>query len=159
MQKVQIYKASPRNSFLNLRGSLVFVAFGLWMACEKPVFGWILTGLFSLVIPAANVMLLPGVVQLRLDEAGFEVLSLMRRETTRWKDVKSFKLDRGNSGKVIAIEYQPSYANKHSERDTAHALVGIEGGIPNNDNIALKELKKERNMRLQQSRQTNSAIA
>jgi hypothetical protein len=153
MQKVQIYKASLKNSFLILCGSLVFVTIGLWMTSEEPVLGWILTGLFSLGIPAAIILLLPAAVQLRLDEEGFEVKSVMRRETTRWQDVKSFRLDSVSSGKIIAIEYQPSYMGKQSQRATANALIGVEGGIPNNYNISLKELEKELNMRLQQSRQ------
>jgi hypothetical protein len=137
-----VFYASRLKAVLLLLGSAAFVALGWWMTKHKPLIGWLCVAFFSLGVPAALLMFVPGVVHLRLDRDGFELKSLGRRQTTKWRDVQSFSVASIRGAKMIAIKYRPQYSEQRAARAVATALSGMEGAIPNSYNISLPKLER-----------------
>lgn len=136
-----------------LIGSIAFVAMGWWVKEEEPLIGWLCVVLFGLGIPAALIMLLPGVMYLRLDPDGIEMCSIGRKNKIRWQDVESFKIVYIRYAKMIAINYRASFKQK-----VALAVVGALFGellwgaipaIPNIYNVSLAELERVLNQWLE----------
>ena len=86
---------SRRKWLFVLGGSLAFVAIGLWLRHNEPLWawlGWLGVGFFGIGAVVAALMLLPGAGGLRLDSDGFEMTSLFRRHRSRWTDVSEFEV-------------------------------------------------------------------
>jgi hypothetical protein len=150
-----IYYPSRTKALLILIGSIAFVAMGWWVKEEEPLIGWLGVVLFGLGIPAALIMLLPGVMYLRLDPDGIEMCSIGRKNKIRWQDVESFKIVyvRWARAEMIAINYRASFKQK-----VALAVVGALFGqlwwgaipvIPNIYNVSLEELERVLNQWLE----------
>lgn len=144
-----VFYASRTKAVLLLLGSIAFVAIGWWMKEQKPLIGWLCVLFFSLGVPAALVMFLPGVMYLRLDHDGFEMSSIGRKNKIRWQDVESFKIASIRGAKMIAINYRPSFTDQKMARAVAGALAGMEGAIPNSYNVSLGELERVLNQWLE----------
>jgi hypothetical protein len=136
-----VFSASRFKASLLLLGSILFVVLGWWMKEQKPLIGWLCVVFFSLGVPAALTMFLPGVMSLRLDPEGLEMKSLGRTNTIRWSDVQSFRIGSIRGAKMIAIQYRPQYAEQKFARSAASAISGMEGAIPNSYNVPLVRLE------------------
>ena len=137
-----VFHASRAKAVLLLLGSVAFVAIGWWMKEQKPLIGWLCVVFFSLGLPVALVMFLPGVMYLRLDQDGFEIKSMSRKDRTLWKDVQSFKIGSIRGAKMIAINYRPQYADKKLARVVVNAVAGMESALPNSYNVSLVNLER-----------------
>ncbi len=137
-----IFHASRVKAVLLLLGSVAFVAMGWWMKEQKPLIGWLCVVFFGLGIPAAFIMFLPGAMYLRLDREGLEMKSIGRKSRTLWKDVHSFNIGSIRGAKMIAINYQPQYADQKLARVVVNAVSGMEGAIPNSYNVSLVNLER-----------------
>jgi len=144
-----IFHASRAKAVLLLLGSVAFVAMGWWMKEQKPLIGWLCVVFFSLGIPAALIMFLPGAMYLRLDRQGLEMKSMGRKNRTLWKDVQSFKIGSIRGAKMIAINYRPHYADQKLARVVVSAVSGMEGAIPNSYNVSLVNLERVLNQWLE----------
>jgi hypothetical protein len=80
---------SRRKLVLFLLGSMAFTAAGIVMIRSGDATGWF-SGFFTLGIPIAIIMLLPGAAGLVLDGQGFEVTSLFRSHRASWADADGF---------------------------------------------------------------------
>jgi len=136
-----VFYASRFKATSLLLGSVAFVALGWWMKEQHPLIGWLCVAFFSLGVPSALIMFLPGAMWLRLDPDGFERKSMGRRNKIRWKDVQSFKIGSIRGAKMIVINYRPQYENQQFARAAAKALTGMEGAIPNSYNVSLAKLE------------------
>lgn len=136
-----IFHASRTKAVLLLLGSVAFVAIGWWLKEQQPVLGWACVIFFVLGIPVALSMLLPGVIYLRLDQDGFEMRSMGRKNRGRWQNVQSFRIQLIRSAKMIAIHYHPNFKDRKMVRAVAGALSGVEGAIPKSYNVPLTELE------------------
>lgn len=144
-----IYYASRTKALLLLIGSIAFVAMSWWVKEEEPLIGWLGVVLFGLGIPAALIMLLPGVVYLRLDPDGIEICTIGGKHKIRWQDVESFEIVYTRYTKMIAINYRASFTELKVARAVARALSGMEGAIPNIYNVSLAELERVLNQWLE----------
>ena len=85
---------SRRKWLFVLGGSLAFVAIGLWVRHDDPLWGWLGVGFFGIAALVGALMLLPGAGGLRLDSDGFEMTNLFRRHRCRWTEVSEFEVVR-----------------------------------------------------------------
>ena len=107
-----------------------------------PLIAWPMVVICCLGIYASLIMLMPRGMYLRLDHEGFEMCSMGRKHSTRWKDVESFNIRSIRGAKFISITYRASFTNQKGVRVVARALSGIEGSIPNSYNVPLAELER-----------------
>jgi len=80
---------SRRKWALVLLVCIGFTAIGAAMIRAGDIRGW-LVGFFTLGIPIATIMLLPGAGGLVLDVEGFDVISMYRTRRWRWTDAGGF---------------------------------------------------------------------
>ncbi len=139
------FHASRVKAALLLLGSVAFVAMGWWMKEQKPLIGWLCVVFFSVGIPAALFMFLPGAMYLRLDREGLEMKSMGRKNRILWKDVQSFKIGSIRGAKMIAINFRPQYADQKLARVVVNAVSGMEGAIANSYNVSLMDLERALN--------------
>ena len=140
MEGELIFKASLKKAVLILVISIGFVAPGLWMTTEHPVLGWITVGFFGLGIPASLVMMRPGTTYLKLDQKGFEIVSMTRGCRIKWTEVEAFSIGTMHGNKMIAIEFSPEYTRQQAVRALASALTGIESAIADHYTAPIEEI-------------------
>ena len=126
-----VFRASRGKAVLYLLGSLCAVALGIWMAGTDPWMGWACALFFGIGVIVFLLLLMPNSVYLRLHADGFELASLVRKNTTRWEYVASFSVGTMNHGKVIAIVYTDAWRATRFDRGASYALTGVDGVISN----------------------------
>jgi hypothetical protein len=144
-----IFYTSRGKAILLLLGAVALVASGWWIKEQKPLIGWLCMVFFALGIPAALVMLLPGVMYLRLDHEGFEMSSIGQKKKYLWRDIQSFKILSMRGAKMIGINFRQSFTEQKMARAVAGALSGMKGAIPNSYNVSLAELERVLNQWLE----------
>jgi len=140
MQQELIYRASIKKALFVLVVSICFVTVGLWMSTENPVVGRFFACFFAVGIPVSLLMMRPNSTYLRLDQSGFEIVTIFRRYALKWSEVEAFHLVKLSSAKAIGIVYSPEYTKQRTCRAVSSALSGVEGAIADQYCAPLQEI-------------------
>jgi hypothetical protein len=117
---------------LVLLACIGFTAIGAAMIDAGDIRGW-LVGFFTLGIPIAAVMLLPGAGGLVLDGEGFDVISLYRTHRCRWTDTGGFMVAT-SPRKMVVYDSLTSRSGVLAQFNTG--ITGRNAGLP--DTYGLK---------------------
>jgi hypothetical protein len=131
---------SRRKWLLVLGGCLVFVAAGLWMRHDVPVWGWLAVAFFGVGALIAVLMLLPGAGGLRLDADGFEMTSLFRRHRSRWTEVSEFEVVRLPPSLQKMVVFDDARTKDSALAKANRSLAGRTGGLPDNYSLSYEDL-------------------
>jgi hypothetical protein len=136
----KIYR--PKNPKTILLGliSLVLTVGGTFMIQDEPLKGLLITSSFGLCSLVFIVQLIPGSTELKLTEEGFEMTSLFRKNTTKWTDVKSFKVGYLGQNKTIKFDYVESHKKHTTGKLIAKQLSGNHGALPTTYGLKATEL-------------------
>ena len=135
------FVASRRKASLVLILSIGFVALGVWLTPEWPFLGWLSVAFFGLGIPVSLlILLLPNSTYLRLDEEGFEMGSIIRKQKYQWTDVDDFHIRSIYGARMIAIIFNTEYRKQRFARSVAATLSGLEAAIANQYNATLEQI-------------------
>lgn len=135
------FVASPWKALLIMIYSVGLVSLGVWLKESRWTFlGWLTIAFFGLGVPLSLLMLLPNATYLLLDEEGFEMRSVFRKNKYRWTDVAGFYIGSISGAKMIAILFHPEFKPQRLARSLAATLAGMEGAIPNHYNATLEEI-------------------
>ncbi|MFY2765148.1 STM3941 family protein [Arenimonas sp. MALMAid1274] len=108
-----------------------FVALGIFLVLRgQMLLGWLNVGFFGLGVAVAAISLLPGSNYLRLSRDGFEVCSLYRRGTVRWRDVQAFFPAEIARRPLVCWNYADDYDRQRAGRLLATELAGVEAALP-----------------------------
>ena len=131
---------SRRKWLLVLGGCLAFVAAGLWVVRDDPLWGWLAVGFFGAGVPVAALMLLPGVGGLQLDSDGFEMTSLFRRHCCRWTEVSEFEVVRLPPSLQKMVVFDDVRTEDSALARANRSLVGRAGGLSDNYGLSHEDL-------------------
>lgn len=139
---------------------VVFVAMALALARSHPSVGYPLAGFFSLFIPLAIIMLLPGSTHLRIEEDGLTMSNLFRKRLFSWDVIDKFLVvevkRRGvNVGKIVGFNFVQSYDRFAAGRRFARAINQCEMALSDDYGMKVEELAELLNSKLQKYRQTS----
>lgn len=126
-------KLTPRPSrfVILLLISGAFVAMGVFLLAQgKPLLGWLNIVFFGLGVVVAIVSLLPGSNHLLLTDEGFEVCSLYRRWSVRWRDVQAFFPAFVSRREMVCWNYAADYTGQRTGRALSTNLAGVEAALP-----------------------------
>ena len=126
-----IIPGSRKKAALVLVAAIALVAVGVFLLHIGHFWGWVMIGFFSLGIPVAIYMMLPGRNSLRLDRDGLHMDALVKPLKLRWSEVDEFYLATLHGNKMIGIRYSSSYGQLRLARQVAWRLSGMEGALPN----------------------------
>ena len=141
MDNTVTFVASRRKALLVLLLSICLVALGVWLIPEWPFLGWISVAFFGLGIPVSLLMVWsPNSTYLRLDEEGFEMGSIVRKQKYKWADVDGFHIGSIYGARMIAIAFNPEYRQQRVARSVAAILSGLEAAIANQYNATLEQI-------------------
>lgn len=131
---------SRRKWLLVLGGGLAFVAIGLWVMHDVPLWGWFGTGSFAVAALVAALMLLPGAGGLRLDSDGFEMTSLFRRHRSRWMEVSEFEVVRLPPSLQKMVVFDDVRTKDSALSKVNRSLAGRTGGLPDSYSLSHEDL-------------------
>jgi hypothetical protein len=131
---------SRRKWLLVLGGGLAFVAIGLWVMHDVPLWGWFGTGSFAVAALVAALMLLPGAGGLRLDSDGFEMTSLFRRHRSRWMEVSEFEVVRLPPSLQKMVVFDDVRTKDSALAKVNRCLAGRTGGLPDSYSLSHEDL-------------------
>ena len=134
----------PKNPKTILLGliSLAFVIIGSYMIQGEPLKGWLITSFFGLCLLVFILQLIPGSTELKLTEEGFEMTSLFRKNTTKWADIKSFKVGYLGQKKTVKFDYVDGHSKHTAGKLIAKQLSGNHGALPSTYGLKANELLK-----------------
>lgn len=142
-QELTLY-SSKRKYLLLLIVSLVLMTGGLAMLRDGEASGWFVSGFFGLCSLVFIITMLPGASYLRLSTEGYEVCSLFRKHTVKWRDIGP--LVGTNSGnKMVVFDYSPSYTEHVTSRQLAKKLTGFEGSLHDTFGMSADDLARVMN--------------
>lgn len=147
MPEAVVLASDPRKAWRLLAISLAFVMFGAFIVANGNWRGWIGIAFFGLGIPISVGMLVPGLNNLTIGQAGVTVRTLNRKWTVRWDDVERFYVTRISYTSMIGIRWSPGYTKQPTGRKFAKLISGTEAAIPDTFEIrgqALADLLNER---------------
>ena len=125
--------------------SLGFVAAGIWMVLNHEPLGWLAVGFFGICALAFIITLIPGSSYLKLDEAGFEIRTLFRKESYRWEDIERFGWGKIGRNKMVVLNFKPGYQGQALGRKVGRAVTGVEGALPDTYGKSPEELAEMMN--------------
>jgi hypothetical protein len=131
---------SRRKWLLVLGGGLAFVAIGLWVMHDVPLWGWFGTSFFAVAALVAALMLLPGAGGLRLDSDGFEMTSLFRRHRSRWMEVSEFEVVRLPPSLQKMVVFDDVRTKDSALAKVNRSLAGRTGGLPDSYSLSHEDL-------------------
>jgi hypothetical protein len=120
--------------------SLTFSAAGVGMIADGRMLGWLVFLFFGFGVVVFFLSLLPGCSYLELDNAGFTVCTMFKPSTTRWYEVKSFRVGRVGTRKAVVFDFTELHQGQESARKAALLLEGCEGALPDNYGLPAAEL-------------------
>lgn len=105
-----VFPASRSKAFWGLVLALALLAFGLWLAGEQPIPGWLIA-IFGgfLLLDAGQTWGLPQRVYLRLTRAGLEIHAPRQSRLVRWAEVERFEWRHLRNVRMIGIVYSEQY--------------------------------------------------
>ncbi len=110
------------------------------MIQEEPLKGWLITSFFGLCLLVFIVQLIPGSTELKLTEEGFEMTSLFRKSTTKWTNVKSFRVGYLGQNKTVKFDYVDGHNKYAKGKRIAKQLSGNHGALPTTYGLKANEL-------------------
>jgi hypothetical protein len=131
---------SRRKWLLVLGGGLAFVAGGLWVMHDDPLWGWLAVGFFAIAALVGALMLLPGAGGLRLDSDGFEMTSLFRRHRSRWTEVSEFEVVRLPPSLQKMVVFDDARTKDSALAKVNRSLAGRTGGLPDSYSLSCEDL-------------------
>jgi hypothetical protein len=133
--------AAVAAGILFLLVSLLFAAVGSWFVS--------LFGLFLAFVGfvAAGAGVLPRQSDLRLDEQGLEVVSIVKRWKAGWSEIERFEVEtvpmgRRSRGPVIRVVYRDGFDAAHTSKSLLGRALGIDEHyvVPAYGNLDAEEL-------------------
>lgn len=138
-----VLTGNKKQAVLLLLASLALVAVSVVSVLNGKMFGWAGIVFFGLGIPFAIYMLTPNAIRMQIDKNGIEMKTLFKPMKLAWSDVNGFYVAQARTGlsrtKMIGIEFSESYKNIRAAR-VSSALIGAEGGLPNQFNRSPEEI-------------------
>jgi hypothetical protein len=125
--------------------SCVFVAGGAFMVLNGKQMGWFCGGFFALGIPIFLIQMHPRASYLTIDKDGFEFSALFRKTRYRWSEIAEFgtyaiRQHGMPAGTFVGLNFSDEYQGTPKMRAASKALVGFEGGLPDNYGMKPDEL-------------------
>ena len=144
MQEITFYPSKAKY-LQGLSASLLFTAYGVWMAYDGESMGhfiYLISGLFSAAFVTALLPGLPDAKYLKLRYDEFEFGRLFRPHCVKWKDVENFEIwtvvDLPGSIKQLGWNYKEGVEVSKSVR--INKMVGIDDTLPDTYGMKMEEL-------------------
>lgn len=133
------------------------VAGGIWIGMVKSWTGFFIAGLFVRWLPIAIVQRIPGCPYLHVDQSGFTISNLFRRNTVPWSAVDQFfVVTIRHTGiwvrQIVGFNFVPSCHQLKKFRQFAKIIGKCEGAIPDTYGKKANELAQFLNERLEIAR-------
>ncbi len=125
----QIFKPNKLKNSMLLLISSVFVAGGILIVKEEPLFGWGSILFFGFGVILSLIQFYPNSSYLRLSKEGFEVKTMFRVQFTKWSDVRDFRKGHINGNKMIFFDYTDEHKKWNNGKKLSKLLSGKEGAI------------------------------
>ncbi|PIY80609.1 MAG: hypothetical protein COY80_02040 [Candidatus Pacebacteria bacterium CG_4_10_14_0_8_um_filter_42_14] len=138
-QELTLYP-SKRKLLLLLILSLVFTGIGLAMLVSGERTGWFVFGFFGLCSAVFVISMLPGASYLRLKSEGYDICSLFKTHSVKWRDIGPLTVGTISGNKMVVFDYSPNYTEHVSSRQLAKNLTGFEGALYNTFGMSTEEL-------------------
>ena len=123
--------------------SALFVCL-IYFTAKGDMFRYLGIAFFGLGFLVFAYTLIPGTIQLRIDQSGIEMKALFKPMKLSWSDVDEFYVGHVRTGlsrtKVIGIKYSESYQKMQTGREFSASLTGMEGALPNHFNRPAEEI-------------------
>jgi len=137
--------SSKKKYLLLLAVSIIFTWAGMAMISDGETAGWLPFIFFGLGILVSIVTMLPGASYLRLSTEGYEVCSLFRKHTVKWRDIGPLGVGISSGNKMVVFDYSPSYTEHVSSRQLAKNMTGFEGALHDTFGMSAEELAEVMN--------------
>jgi hypothetical protein len=145
---------SRMNWIVGTLACAIMTAASIWVIADGNWFGYVGTAFFGLGLVVSLLLLWPSSSFLELDDSGLLIRNLFRDSRFSWTAIEIFEARRLGVRKMVTFKFVPQYGESPSVRATAHALSGLEGGLPDTYGRSAEELALMLNEYLQKYRQS-----
>lgn len=118
----------PKNSrtILLLIMSLAFVAIGVWLILRgEPKGYWCIFFLLCAIV--FTIQLMPNSTYIKLQDDGFEMVSLFKSAFIKWEEVDDFAPIVISGNELVGFNFTEKYHGKAKMRELNKSMVGREG--------------------------------
>jgi hypothetical protein len=131
---------SRRKWTLVLVASSLFTIAGIWMVASKAPWGWLVLIFFLCGAVVAAMALLPGAGALTLDDRGFEVKNLFRRQRISWQSATSFEARAIPPSATRMVIFDYIDAKDRAISKLATIIAGRNGALPDTYGFSADDL-------------------
>jgi hypothetical protein len=135
-----VLRPKPFKTVLLALTSLLFTVGGILVFEAEKWKGALITSFFGLCFLTFVIQLIPGSIKLTLTKDAFIVTSFFRSTSTRWSDVKEFKIGYIGKSKFLKFDFSDKHSQSSIGKGLAKFLSGNHGALPSNYGMTIAEL-------------------